>query len=90
MLVPDRTALAIERHRFAHDGRLPETLGALVPAFLNRLPTDAFDGSALEMERLPRGYRIVCRGATEWAARERQALPKKNDVPKPVSFTVAS
>jgi hypothetical protein len=84
-----RTALAIERYRLAHDGRLPETLDALVPAFLNRLPTDTFDGSALEMERLPRGYRIVCRGATEWTTRERQALPKKNEVQKPVGFTVA-
>lgn len=38
---------AIERHRLAHGGKLPETLDALVPALLDAVPLDPFDGKPL-------------------------------------------
>ncbi|HEU4952209.1 MAG TPA: hypothetical protein VFT46_09645 [Holophagaceae bacterium] len=41
-----RTVCALERHRLAH-GAYPATLEALVPAFLDRVPTDVVDGTAL-------------------------------------------
>ncbi|MSU63321.1 MAG: hypothetical protein EXS31_13145 [Pedosphaera sp.] len=82
-----RTALAVERYRLAHDGKLPDTIQALVPAFLDQVPTDAFDGNPLELELLPQGFRIVSQGATE--AANLQGPPKKNGSRKIVGFTVA-
>lgn len=43
-------ACAIERHRLAH-GRLPETLGELVPAHFAATPTGIFDGQPLRYEK---------------------------------------
>ena len=50
-----RVVCALERHRLAH-GTYPATLEALVPAFLDRVPTDALDGTALH-------YRLDVPGA---------------------------
>ena len=44
-------ACALERHRLA-TGQLPETLGALVPKFIARLPHDPFNGAPLKYERI--------------------------------------
>jgi hypothetical protein len=41
-----RIACALERYRLAN-GRLPETLPALVPKFLERVPNDVIDGKPL-------------------------------------------
>jgi len=51
------TAIAIERYRNEH-GALPEALDALVPAFLDEVPIDPFDGAPLRYERLPVGYKV--------------------------------
>ncbi len=40
------TALAVKRHALRH-GRLPETLGLLVPGFLSQVPVDYMDGLPL-------------------------------------------
>jgi len=45
-------ACALERYRLAH-GSFPETLDALVPQLLNKLPHDGIDGQPLRYHRLP-------------------------------------
>ena len=40
-------ALAVERYRRAHDGALPPSLDALVPALLPAVPIDPFTGHPL-------------------------------------------
>ncbi len=48
-------ALAIERYRLA-EGRLPETLTDLVPAYLEAVPDDPFDGTEIKYKKLDKGY----------------------------------
>ena len=48
------TALALERHRLRH-GRYPETLAALVPAFLEMVPVDFEDAQPLRYRREANG-----------------------------------
>jgi hypothetical protein len=55
------TALAIERYRLAQ-GRLPQTLGELVPTYLNAVPADPFDGQALRYSLLGQGYVVYSIG----------------------------
>jgi hypothetical protein len=54
-------ALAAERFRQQH-GRWPETLDALVPAFLPEVPLDPHDGMPLRYRRLPTGVLIYSVG----------------------------
>ena len=50
-------ACALERHRLSH-GRYPESLDALVPAFLPRVPTDASRGRPLLYQVTGDAYRL--------------------------------
>jgi hypothetical protein len=50
-----RVACALERHRLAH-GQFPETLDALVPKFMTRLPHDVINGQPLK-------YRLTSDGS---------------------------
>ena len=50
-----RAGLAIERYRLAN-GKLPEKLAELVPAYLDAVPMDPFDGQELRYKRLEKGY----------------------------------
>jgi len=52
-----RTALGIERFRHSHD-RLPQDLEELAPQFLDRVPTDPFDGAPVRYRLRPKGYVI--------------------------------
>ena len=45
-----RVACALERHRLAH-GQYPETLDALVPQFIAKLPHDVINGQPLKYRR---------------------------------------
>jgi ABC-type transport system involved in multi-copper enzyme maturation permease subunit len=54
-------ALAAERYRHQHS-RWPDTLDALVPAFLPRVPLDPHDGMPLRYRRLPKGVVIYSVG----------------------------
>jgi hypothetical protein len=56
------TALAIERFRLSNGGRLPETLEALTPSFLEEIPKDPFDGKPLRYVRKNKGYLIYSIG----------------------------
>jgi hypothetical protein len=57
-----QAAVAIERWRLEHPGRLPDTLAELVPAYLNAVPLDPFDGQPVRYKKLPVGYVVYCLG----------------------------
>jgi len=56
-----RVGLAVERYRLAQ-ASLPDTLSDLVPAYLDALPNDPFDGKHLRYKRLDKGYVIYSIG----------------------------
>lgn len=49
---------AIERFRLAHDGRLPQTLGNLVPDFIASVPLDPFDSKPIRYKPSSPGYSL--------------------------------
>jgi hypothetical protein len=53
-----RIACALERYRLAHDG-FPETLAALVPQFIEKLPHDIINGQPLHYRRMKDGQFIL-------------------------------
>ena len=55
------TACAIERYRIAHQ-QLPATLQDLVPACLEAVPLDPFDGEPLRYQQLSLGYVVYSIG----------------------------
>lgn len=55
-------ACAVERWRLAHGGALPESLDALVPAFLASVPEDPMDGKPLKFKARPRGFVVYSIG----------------------------
>jgi hypothetical protein len=57
-----QVALALERLRCRHDGRLPASLEELTPDFCKALPVDPFDGQPLRLEVLDSGYAIFTSG----------------------------
>ncbi len=58
------TALAIERFRLAQ-GRLPKTLGELVPVHLEAVPIDPFDNQPLRYRLLEKGFVVYSIGEDE-------------------------
>ncbi len=56
-----RVGLGIERYRLAN-GKLPEKLAELVPAYLDAVPKDPFDGQELRYKRLEKGYVVYSIG----------------------------
>jgi hypothetical protein len=56
------TAIAVERYRLEQQGRRPERLDDLHPAYLPSIPTDPFDGQPLRYRRLERGYVVYSVG----------------------------
>jgi hypothetical protein len=56
-----RTALAVERYRLTQ-GKLPQALDELVPAYLDAVPADPFDGQALRYTLLAKGYVVYSIG----------------------------
>jgi hypothetical protein len=56
-----RVGVAIERYRLAN-GKLPENLAELVPAYLDAVPKDPFDGQELRYKRLEKGYVVYSIG----------------------------
>ena len=57
-----RTALALERHRHAKNGALPESLSGLVPDLLAEVPEDPFAGAPIRYQRTPEGYLVYSIG----------------------------
>ncbi len=68
-----RTAIAVQRYRLAQ-GRLPQTLDDLTPAFLEAMPTDPFDGQPLRFQALDLGFVVYSIGpdGTDDGGRQRQ------------------
>ena len=56
------TALAVERWRLAHEGRLPENLAELVPTYLTAVPADPFDDQSIRFKHLPQGFVVYSVG----------------------------
>lgn len=54
--------LAVERHRLAHSGQLPERLDDLVPDLLATAPIDPFDGQSLRLVQTENGYVVYSVG----------------------------
>lgn len=82
------TALAVERYRLTHDGRMPEALTELVPDLLAEVPRDPFDGQPLRYHRLKEGYVVYSVGPDriDHGGREK---PKKGGTSQfDVTFTV--
>jgi hypothetical protein len=60
-LLTARVGLAIERYRLAA-GKLPDALADLVPAYLDAVPKDPFDGNELRYKKLEAGYVVYSIG----------------------------
>ena len=56
-----QVALAIERYRLAA-GKLPDALIDLVPAYLDAVPTDPFDGNEIRYKKLEAGFVVYSIG----------------------------
>jgi len=56
-----RTALAVQRYRLAA-GKLPDALADFVPAYLDAVPTDPFDGNELRYKKLEPGFVVYSIG----------------------------
>ena len=55
-------AVAVERWRSAHGGKVPGSLADLAPNFLPAVPADPFDGQPLRYNKLAKGYVIYSIG----------------------------
>jgi hypothetical protein len=87
-----QTALVVERYRLA-EGRLPESLDNLVPAYMEVVPTDPFDGQSLKYRTLETGFVVYSigddltdEGGTEKGSRGRNERGKP--LPWDVTFIV--
>jgi hypothetical protein len=57
------TAIAVEKYRLEHQGRLPSDLDELIPRYMERVPGDPFDGQALRFRPLEKGFVVYSVGA---------------------------
>jgi hypothetical protein len=53
-----RIACALERYRLQHND-LPDSLGALTPQFISKIPNDLFDGKPLRYKKNPDGTYLL-------------------------------
>jgi hypothetical protein len=82
------TALAVERYRLLHAGRMPGALTELVPDLLPEVPRDPFDGQPLRYHQSKEGYVVYSVGPDriDHGGREK---PKKGGTSQfDVTFTV--
>ncbi|TSA53855.1 MAG: hypothetical protein D4R45_04950, partial [Planctomycetaceae bacterium] len=56
-----QTSLAVERYRLA-EGRLPQSLNNLVPAYIEAVPADPYDGHPLKYRTLETGFVVYSIG----------------------------
>ena len=83
-----QTALAIERYRLT-EGRLPQSLDNLVPAYMEVIPTDPFDGQDLKFRTLKTGFVVYSVGEdlTDEGGTERDSK-KRDKKGKPLPWDV--
>ncbi|MBN1361196.1 MAG: hypothetical protein JW993_11410 [Sedimentisphaerales bacterium] len=85
-----RTALAVQRYRLAH-GELPQRLDDLMPAFLEIVPADPFDGQPLRFQKLAPGFIVYSVGSdgTDDAGQERQPMKSgQPEAPYDITFII--
>jgi hypothetical protein len=92
LLRTTQTALAVERYRLA-EGRLPKSLDDLVPAYIDAIPDDPFDGSPLKYRVRQSGYVVYSvgqdltdEGGTEQGTQGRDSRGKP--LPYDITFVV--
>ena len=66
-----RIACALEQYRLAH-GDFPESLAALVPPLMAKLPTDPITGEPYRYQRSQGGYRLYSVG---WNQQDDHGVP---------------
>ena len=83
-----QTAIAVERYRLA-EGRLPQSLENLVPAYMEVVPTDPFDGQGLKYRTLETGFVVYSVGEdlTDEGGAERDSK-KRDKQGKPLPWDV--
>lgn len=77
-------ACAVERWRLAHGGALPESLDALVPAYLASVPEDPMDGRPLKFKARPKGFVVYSIGED---GTDDGGAPRKSGSNKPWDYT---
>jgi hypothetical protein len=73
-----QAALALQRFRLAHGNTLPASLRELEPTWLNRIPTDPYDGQALRYKKRGSGFVIYSIGSD---GRDDEGLAKESTKP---------
>ena len=88
-LLTARVGLAIERYRLAA-GKLPDALADLVPAYLDSVPKDPFDGNELRYRKLEAGYVVYSIGddLNDDGGKEKPTGKKKKGESWDVTFIV--
>ena len=83
-----QTALAVERYRLT-EGRLPQSLDNLVPAYMEVVPTDPFDGQKLKYRTRETGFVVYSVGEdlTDEGGAERNSK-KRDKKGKPLPWDV--
>ena len=76
-----RVGLAVERYRLAA-GKLPESLHELVPAYIESVPKDPFDGNEMRYRKLETGFVVysICEDLSDDGGKERTKGSKNWDV----------
>ena len=76
-----RAGLAVERYRLAA-GKLPDSLTELVPAYLESVPKDPFDGTEMRYRKLETGFVVysICEDLSDDGGKERTRESKNWDV----------
>jgi hypothetical protein len=80
-----RTGIAVERYRLAN-GKLPDSILELVPAYLDSVPIDPFDGNHMRYKKLETGFVVysICEDLSDDGGKEKIKESKNWDI----TFTV--
>ena len=82
-------AVAVERFRLANGGKPPDELTALVPAYIDSVPIDPYDGKPVRYRKTEKGHVIYCIGADEKDDGGTEKVPKApKSAPEDVIFIV--
>lgn len=84
-----RAGLAVERYRLAA-GKFPDTLGDLIPTYLDAVPKDPFDGEDLRYKKLETGFVVYSIGedGSDDGGKEKPRKRTKPPAPADVTFIV--
>jgi hypothetical protein len=75
-------AIAVERWRAAHGGKIPDSLSELVPSFLPAIPQDPYDGQPLRFKKLSKGYVVYSIGPNGQDDGGKEMIPYSVKVPQ--------